>query len=83
LEDTRVEVVTRTPIIFTGDNTGTQITISNLREQNWSRGDVRKLLRQITSISTPLMKNEVTSLKHYLKLKDILTGPKVFQILIN
>lgn len=24
LEDTRVEVVTRTPIIFTGDNTGTQ-----------------------------------------------------------
>ncbi|EOR10350.1 ATP-binding protein [Acinetobacter sp. ANC 3926] len=53
LEDTRVEVITRTPQVFLGENTGTQINIRDLREQTWTRGDVRKLLRQITSISTP------------------------------
>ncbi|HFG6842933.1 ATP-binding protein [Acinetobacter baumannii] len=53
LEDTRVEVITRAPQVFLGENTGTQINIRDLREQTWTRGDVRKLLRQITSISTP------------------------------
>ncbi|MDA4854489.1 ATP-binding protein [Acinetobacter baumannii] len=53
LEDTRVQVVTRTPEVFVGENTGTQIKIRELREENWTRGDIRKLLRQITAISTP------------------------------
>ncbi|WP_367156837.1 ATP-binding protein [Acinetobacter sp. FL] len=69
LEDTRVEVVTRTPITFTGENTGTQITISNLREQNWSRGDVRKLLRQITSISTPFNEKRSDKFETLLEVK--------------
>lgn len=53
LEDTRVEVVTQTPQVFLGQNSGTKIIVKDLREQSWTRGDVRKLLRQITSISTP------------------------------
>ncbi|GAA5001037.1 ATP-binding protein [Acinetobacter puyangensis] len=69
LEDTRVEVITRTPIVFTGENTGTQITISNLREQNWARGDVRKLLRQITSISTPFTDKRSDKFETLLEVK--------------
>ncbi|MDH2481217.1 ATP-binding protein [Acinetobacter baumannii] len=69
LEDTRVEVITRTPIVFTGENTGTQITISNLREQSWSRGDVRKLLRQITSISTPFNEKRSDKFETLLEVK--------------
>jgi signal transduction histidine kinase len=54
LSDTEVLVQTRPPKIFTGAKTGTQLTISRLREEaGWSRGEVRRLLRQITSISSP------------------------------
>lgn len=52
LSDAEVSVRTREPEVFK-DSTGTRITISNLRENNWSRGDIRRLLRQITSISSP------------------------------
>ncbi|WP_368576304.1 ATP-binding protein [Acinetobacter baumannii] len=69
LEDTRVEVVTRDPQVFTGENTGTQITISNLREENWTRGDVRKLLRQITSISTPFSDKRSDKFETLLEVK--------------
>ena len=53
LSDTAVSIKTREPVVFTDDKTGTIITISKLRESEWSRGDVRRLLRQITSISSP------------------------------
>jgi signal transduction histidine kinase len=53
LSDAQVTIQTRNPEVFTGETTGTKITISRLREKNWSRGDVRRLLRQITSISSP------------------------------
>lgn len=53
LADADVTVFARTPITFKGDKKGTKITISRLREANWSRGEVRRLLRQITSISSP------------------------------
>jgi hypothetical protein len=53
LSDTAVSIKTREPILFTGQATGTIITVSKLRETDWSRGDVRRLLRQITSISSP------------------------------
>lgn len=53
LADAEVSVLTRTPATFMGDKTGTKLTISRLRETNWSRGEVRRLLRQITSISSP------------------------------
>jgi signal transduction histidine kinase len=57
LSDTEVVVQTRSPKIFTGAKTGTKLTISRLREEaGWSRGEVRRLLRQITSISSPFSK---------------------------
>lgn len=53
LDQARVPVISREPLVFKGERTGTRITISKLRTADWSRGDVRRLLRQITSISTP------------------------------
>jgi anti-sigma regulatory factor (Ser/Thr protein kinase) len=53
LEQAEVSVQTRIPEVFKGRTTGTKIIVSELREENWSRGDVRRLFRQITSISSP------------------------------
>jgi hypothetical protein len=53
LSDAEVTVRTRPPELFKGKKAGTKLTISRLREANWSRGEVRRLLRQITSISSP------------------------------
>jgi signal transduction histidine kinase len=53
LDDAAVTVETREPQVFTGDQTGTEIRISELREANWTRGEIRRLYRQITSISSP------------------------------
>ena len=52
LSDATVSVRERPPRVFEGDSTGTQLTISGLRQQ-WTRGEVRRLQRQITSISSP------------------------------
>ena len=53
LADAVVQVITRDPVVFRGTETGTLITISELRETKWTRGDVRRLQRQITSIASP------------------------------
>ena len=53
LADAVVQVVTRDPISFLGSKTGTRITISELRGRGWTRGEVRRLHRQITSIASP------------------------------
>lgn len=53
LEDAKVDIQTRVPTVFTGDKTGTRLVISELRNQKWSRGEVRRLSRQISSISSP------------------------------
>lgn len=53
LSDAEVTVKTRSPEVFKGSKTGTQLTITKLREASWTRGEVRRLLRQITSISSP------------------------------
>lgn len=55
LSDANVMVKTRRPETFTGDATGTQITVGRLRQKDWSRGEVRRLFRQITSISSPFL----------------------------
>jgi len=55
LSDAEVTVRTREPTTFKGNRTGTKLTISDLRERNWTRGEVRRLLRQITSISSPFV----------------------------
>lgn len=60
LSDTEIQVSTRPPQIFRGKATGTKLTIRRLREGGWSRGEVRRLLRQITSISSPFKKESDT-----------------------
>lgn len=55
LSEADVLVNTRQPEVFTGEKSGTKLTISRLRDTTWSRGEVRRLLRQITSISSPFL----------------------------
>lgn len=52
LDQARVEIVERTPETFTGKK-GTSVTVTGLRGEPWTRGEVRRLYRQITSISSP------------------------------
>jgi Histidine kinase-, DNA gyrase B-, and HSP90-like ATPase len=53
LEEAPVKIRTREPLIFTGNSTGTWIKIRNLRQLDWTRGELRRLYRQITSICSP------------------------------
>lgn len=52
LDEAPVTISTRAPEVFRGDSTGTRVTISNLRTE-WKDGDIRRLYRQLTSISSP------------------------------
>ncbi len=53
LSDANVTVRTRAPQVFVGTKTGTKLVVGRLRETAWSRGEIRRLLRQVTSISSP------------------------------
>ncbi len=53
LDETIVSVLFRKPEVFKGRSTGTKITISDLRGTEWSRGEIRKLYRQIVSMNSP------------------------------
>jgi hypothetical protein len=41
------------PIVFHDKNTGTRIEITDLYRETWQRGDLRKLNRLVTSLSSP------------------------------
>lgn len=53
LEDLTIDVEERTPVVFTSDKHGTQLVIDRLRQTEWTRGDLRRLYRQVTSICSP------------------------------
>ncbi|MGP5257769.1 ATP-binding protein [Glutamicibacter ardleyensis] len=53
LDAVRINIDSRTPAVFEGSDHGTRVRVSNLRGNEWTRGDVRRLARQITSISSP------------------------------
>ena len=53
LDEAPVRINVRQPEVFTGSRTGTRIRIRQLRTANWSRGEVRRLHNQITSICSP------------------------------
>ena len=53
LDEAPVTIRVRRPEVFTGDETGTRIEIRQLRTADWSRGEVRRLYNQITSICSP------------------------------
>lgn len=61
LDESEVEISTREPAVFTENKTGTLITLSKLRQQ-WRRGDIRKLYRSVSSMtSTSLIEDDETS----------------------
>lgn len=53
LADAQVKIEKRSPKTFLGDAHGTRIWIGKLRQTDWSRGDVRRMYRQVTSICSP------------------------------
>lgn len=53
LDEAPVTILVRDPEVFTGNQTGTCIEVSNLRPPDWSRREVRSLCNQITSICSP------------------------------
>lgn len=54
LEDARVEIETiKPPTVFKGRQHGTRITVSDLRQSEWPRREVRSLYRAITNICSP------------------------------
>lgn len=55
LESLEIQVEVRAPTEFPGDSHGTLISISNLRQNIWTRGDLRRLYRQTTSICSPFV----------------------------
>lgn len=70
LEDAIVTVRTREPAeYFPNGKTGTRVVIDRLRENNWSRGEVRRLLRQIVSITSPFA-DRSDDFKIELKIPD-------------
>lgn len=48
-----VSIATRSPAVFRGRKTGTQIRVTRLHDKKWTRGKVRDLNRAITSICSP------------------------------
>jgi signal transduction histidine kinase len=74
LSDAPVEIQIRKPEDFTGSRTGTLLRIDNLRPPTWTRGEVRRLHRQITSICSPFETPEgfavefaVPGMEHWIK----------------
>ena len=58
LSEVAVNITERQPVTFTGSKHGTQIEITRLRDENWTRGKVRDLYRAINSICSPFDKPE-------------------------
>lgn len=56
LSDAEAIVRTRVPEVFTGNTTGTKITITELRDRSWTRGELRRLYRALISICSPFAK---------------------------
>ena len=52
LSEAEVTVREREPEVFR-NGTGTRLVISRLRSTDWSRGEIRDLYRQVTSITSP------------------------------
>ena len=53
LDEAPVKIIVRRPEVFPGETTGTRIEVRELRGAAWTRGEVRRLHYQITSICSP------------------------------
>ena len=83
LDQAPVKIIVRRPEVFTGKKTGTRIEVRELRGTNWTRGEVRRLHNQFTSICSPFQ--ESSSFQAILKVPGhenwISDLPDVAQIL--
>ena len=83
LDEAPVKIIVRHPEVFTDDTTGTRIEVRELRGDDWTRGQVRRLYNQITSICSPF--ETFGSFKAILRVPDyeawISDLPDVSQIL--
>jgi signal transduction histidine kinase len=52
LQDVKIKVQERPPVVFTGDRSGTRVEVSALR-QTWTKTTVRDLHRSVVSICSP------------------------------
>jgi len=52
LDDVKINLYERTPLVFTGAKTGTRIIIKNLKE-TWTRGMARDIYRSVNSLCSP------------------------------
>lgn len=52
LDDVKINLYQRTPLVFTGSKTGTRIVIKKLKEP-WTRGMARDIYRSINSLCSP------------------------------
>jgi signal transduction histidine kinase len=85
LSDVAVSVTEREPQVFTGTKHGTEIEITRLREEEWTRGKVRELHRAINSICSPFEEPEDFKAELLLKpasdwLEGLLEIPTVLQL---
>jgi len=53
LDEASVSITVRDAEVFPGEATGTRIEVRELRNAKWSRGEVRRLHNQVTSICSP------------------------------
>ena len=53
LDEAPVKIIVRHPEVFTDEATGTRIEVREPRGDDWTRGEVRRLYNQITSICSP------------------------------
>lgn len=83
LEDVELKVATREPVSFPGSSHGTEVEIERLRQEEWTRGDLRRLYRQVTSISSPFSAAREFSVELRLpgREKDLIGLPSVGDIL--
>ena len=57
LDQAPVKIIVRRPKLFAGKKTGTRIKVRELRGANWTRGEVRRLHNQFTSICSPFQES--------------------------
>jgi signal transduction histidine kinase len=86
LENLMIDVETRKPAEFigkVGEAHGTQITITALRQREWTRGDLRRLYRQVTSICSPFVASREFSVRLEVpgRTRDLSGLPSVGDIL--
>lgn len=73
LKDIPVSITEREPEVFTGKNTGTEISITNL-QTSWTKGMVREVYRALNSLNSPFNSPEHFEVEFTTDNTDLLKG---------